>query len=179
MNYSVYWICTPDHTDIFNQGYVGVSSNPEKRWIRHWKYNGNAHLKNAIKKYGWEQLIKKVILVGEKNYCFDIEKQLRPSKQIGWNIAEGGAKPPISQPRVVSYVSPLKGKARKTPWLFNRKLSEKERKNISERRKVKIKYKNVVYDSFECLANFLGIKYSTLTNRIYRNAAKYGYEVLK
>jgi len=34
-------------------------------------------------------------------------------------------------------------------------------------------------NSFEDLASYLGIKYSTLTNRIYRNAAKYGYEVLK
>jgi translation initiation factor IF-2 len=51
-------------------------------------------------------------------------------------------------------------------------------KNI-EARKVKVKYQNVVYDSFEDLAAHLGIKYSTLTNRIYRNAVKYGYEVLK
>lgn len=49
----------------------------------------------------------------------------------------------------------------------------------SEARKVKVKYQEITYNSFEDLAKHLNIKYSTLTNRIYRNAAKYGYEVLK
>jgi hypothetical protein len=38
---------------------------------------------------------------------------------------------------------------------------------------------HIIYNSFEDLAIHLGIKYSTLTNRIYRNAVKYGYEVIK
>lgn len=178
MKYSVYWIHHPNHTNIFKEGYVGVSNNPENRWVRHWKYNGNKHLQRVIKKYGWDKLIKKVILIGEKKYCFNVETKLRPLKQIGWNIAEGGAKPPISQPRGPNYVSPLKGKSRLTPWMVNRKLSDKARQLISEQRKVKVKYQNIIYNSFEELANFLNIKYSTLTNRIYRNAKKYGYEVL-
>jgi len=179
MTHVVYWIRHKNHTNMFNEGYIGVSNNPKNRWLRHWKYNGNKHLKNAIKKYGWDNLIKEIILFGEKQYCFNIESKIRPAKQIGWNIAEGGIKPPTTQPRGPNYVSPLKGVSRSTPWLFGRKVSDKEKKLFSERRKVKVKYKNIIYDSLENLALYLGINYSTLTNRIYRNAAKYGYEVLK
>jgi hypothetical protein len=179
MNTSVYWIRHKDHTDIFSQGYVGVSKNTEARFQRHSKYSDNQHLKAAIKKYGWNNLIKQIVLIGEEKYCYNLELKIRPTKQIGWNIAEGGAKPPIAQYRGDNYVSPLKGKSRLTPWLIGRKVSNKEKQLISERRKVKVKYQNIVYSSFEELAIFLNIKYSTLTNRIYRNAKKYGYEVLK
>jgi hypothetical protein len=179
MNTSLYWIRHKDHTDMFNQGYVGVSKNTEARWFRHSRYSDNQHLKAAIKKYGWDSLIKEVILIGEEKYCYDLEAKIRPNKQIGWNIAEGGAKPPTTQYRGENYVSPLKGKKKETPWMFGRKVSDKEKQLISEKRKVKVKFENVIYDSFEDLSKYLGIKYSTLTNRIYRNAKKYGYEVLK
>jgi hypothetical protein len=178
MSTSVYWIHHKDHTDMFSQGYIGVSKNIKDRWFRHSRYSGNQHLKAAIKKYGWDSLIKEVVLIGEEAYCYDLETKIRPTKQIGWNIAEGGAKPPTSQPRKNDYVSPLKGKARPTPWLVGKVKTAEERKNMSEARKVKVKYQYVIYNSFEDLAKYLNIKYSTLTNRIYRNAKKYGYEVM-
>ena len=53
MSVSVYWIHHKDHTDMFSQGYVGVSKNIEARWFRHSRYSDNQHLKSAIKKYGW------------------------------------------------------------------------------------------------------------------------------
>jgi hypothetical protein len=178
MSYSVYWIHLSEHTNMFSQGYIGVSNNPKNRWHRHWKYNGNEHLKNAIKKYGWNALIKKIIVVGEKDYCFDLETKIRPNRQIGWNIAEGGAKPPTTQYRGDNYTSPLKGIKRPTPWNTGRIKTPEEIKKLSDSKKVKVKYQNVIYNSFEDLAKYLNIKYSTLTNRIYRNAKKYGYEVL-
>ena len=178
MSTSLYWIRHKDHTDMFSQGYVGVSKNTEARWFRHSRYSDNQHLKAAIKKYGWDNLVKEVVVIGEGTYCYDLEAKIRPIKQIGWNIAEGGAKPPTAQYRGDDYVSPLKGVSRQTPWLVGRVRTAKERKNMSECRKVKVKFENVVYSSFEDLAEHLDIKDSTLTNRIYRNAAKYGYEVL-
>jgi hypothetical protein len=164
---------------VFSQGYIGVSKNTEARFKRHGKYSDNTHLKAAIKKYGWNNLVKRIILIGEEKYCYNLEAKIRPTRQIGWNIAEGGAKPPVTQPRGDCYNSPLKNKARPTPWLIGRVRSKQERKNMSEARKVKVKYQEITYNSFEDLAKHLNIKYSTLTNRIYRNAAKYGYEVLK
>jgi group I intron endonuclease len=94
MTHSVYWIRHKDHTDMFNQGYIGVSKNPDRRWLEHGKRSPNLYLKNAIKKYGWDNLIKEVILIGEETYCYDLEAKIRSTKQTGWNIAEGGAKPP-------------------------------------------------------------------------------------
>jgi hypothetical protein len=121
MSTSLYWIRHKNHTDMFNQGYVGVSKNVEARWVRHSKYSGNQHLKAAIKKYGWDNLVKEVVLIGEETYCYDLEAKVRPAKQIGWNIAEGGAKPPVTQYRGDDYVNPLKGKSKPTPWMLGRK----------------------------------------------------------
>lgn len=94
--YSVYWISHKDHTDIFSQGYVGVSSDAPKRWAYHKKRAENTHLKNAITKYGWDNLVKKVVLIGEEDYCLEIENKLRPADKIGWNLVCGGGKPPSS-----------------------------------------------------------------------------------
>jgi group I intron endonuclease len=93
---SVYWIHHTDHTNIFSQGYVGVSNDFERR-IRHHKTKPqNAHLANAINKYGWDNLVKKVLLIAEDTYCYDIEAKLRPSDNIGWNLIFGGGKPPVA-----------------------------------------------------------------------------------
>jgi hypothetical protein len=91
---SVYWIHHPDHTDMFSQGYIGVSNDTERRFKQHFEKKQNPHLVNAIQKYGWENLIKKKILISEKDYCYDIEGKLRPMENIGWNIAVGGGVPP-------------------------------------------------------------------------------------
>ena len=91
---SVYWIAHKDHTDIFSQGYVGVSNNVDYRWNTHKSLKTNVHLKNAINKYGWDNLVKKVVLIGEEDYCLEIENKLRPADKIGWNLVCGGGKPP-------------------------------------------------------------------------------------
>ena len=96
MTTSVYWIHHPDHTDMFSQGYIGVSVNARKRWADHRRYQENQHFSNAVKLYGWDFLIKKQILIAEEDYCLDIERKLRPERNIGWNIAIGGGKPPIN-----------------------------------------------------------------------------------
>ena len=91
---SVYWIRHQDHTDMFSQGYVGISSKPKLRWNHHFSQPTNSHMKNAINKYGWDNLVKQVILVANKDYCLDIEKKLRPVDFIGWNATAGGGMPP-------------------------------------------------------------------------------------
>jgi hypothetical protein len=92
----VYWIRHPDHTDIFSQGYVGVSMDAEKRFGQHYKHTQNRHLKFAIQKYGWDNLVKQQVLVADEAYCLDIEQKIRPTNAIGWNCAIGGGKPPPS-----------------------------------------------------------------------------------
>lgn len=91
---SVYWIRQTSHTDIFSQGYVGVSNDVKKRWYDHKTYTENTHLKYAITKYGWDNLVKEVVLIADDDYCLNIEAKLRPTDQLGWNIVKGGGMPP-------------------------------------------------------------------------------------
>jgi len=90
----LYWISHPNHTDIFSQGYVGISNRYKRRLWEHENLNQNTHLKRAIAKYGWDNLVKKVMLIGDTEYCLDVELKLRPTDKIGWNIVKGGGKPP-------------------------------------------------------------------------------------
>ena len=94
---SVYWLHHPDHTDMFTQGYIGITNNLNARLRNHKSKKYNAHLRNAIIKYGWDNIIKEVILVADEAYCLMIEKTLRSVANIGWNIIEGGGKPPITR----------------------------------------------------------------------------------
>ena len=115
MNYCVYWIREQSHTDMMSQGYIGVSSNADKRFTAHKEMNRgtNAHLRHAIKKYGWDNLIKSVLIYAEKDYCLDIERKLRPANKIGWNLTVGGGLPPIMtgpQPKLKGRLVWNKGK---------------------------------------------------------------------
>ena len=96
MTTSVYWIHHPDHTDMFSQGYIGVSKSAKRRFVEHARSKANRHLRFAIDKHGWDNLVKKEILIAEEAYCLDIERKLRPMDGIGWNLVMGGGKPPPS-----------------------------------------------------------------------------------
>lgn len=140
MNTSVYWIHSKDHSDMFSEGYIGVSNNANHRWSygHKWAVKNNRHenprFMNAINKHGWDNLIKEVILIADSDYCYAVEKKLRPSEKIGWNIAIGGGKPPITKSRGDDYVSPLKGVTRHTPWMIGRVPSNKGIKASEETR---------------------------------------------
>jgi len=90
----VYWIRHQDHTYITTQGYVGISNNFNTRLRSHKTRPCNTHLVNAIKKYGWDTLIKEKVLKGNTDYCKTIEIKLRPHDFIGWNQTCGGSIPP-------------------------------------------------------------------------------------
>jgi hypothetical protein len=126
MSAQVYWIRAAHHSDVTSEGYVGVSRNANKRWAYGHKWahakgrHENPRLSNAITKHGWENLVKTLLVVAEESYCYDLEQKLRPSEGIGWNLAIGGFKPPVSKSRGENYVSPLKGVPRPTPWLVGK-----------------------------------------------------------
>lgn len=107
-NAIVYWIHLPEHTDVFSQGYVGYSSKSvEERYSKHvWdatsKGKRNYRLHNTIRKYGSDNLVADVIIVGSEEYCLGMEARLRGAKNIGWNHAIGGSKPPSPLGRKVS-----------------------------------------------------------------------------
>lgn len=96
----VYWIRKLEHTDIFREGYVGVTSRTlEDRVAEHVRSASESSkevyaVHRAIQSIGIENLIYSVVLIATEDYCYEVERKLRPEKRIGWNLAEGGSKPP-------------------------------------------------------------------------------------
>ena len=88
----LYWLHLPEHSDMFRDGYIGVSINPERRLWAHKSKKCNPHLTNAFAKY--KNIISTILLKGNEAYCYKLEKKLRPIEDIGWNIASGGGRPP-------------------------------------------------------------------------------------
>ena len=92
----VYWIRLPEHTDIFSQGYVGVTKNDSKTRFRGHLQEAKlrncktSRLHNYLNKYGREGLVVETLVICELDYAFELERKLRPSERIGWNVAVGG-----------------------------------------------------------------------------------------
>lgn len=81
--YLIYWIHSDQETSIETQGYVGITKNLSRR------------LKEHRRKHNFlDNRTVDVFLYGDKLYCKQIEKSLRPKRNIGLNIAEGGGLPP-------------------------------------------------------------------------------------
>ena len=79
-NYYLYWLHLPEHTDLFTQGYVGVTANPQRRFSSH-KFNFSDIAK---------ELVMDIICIADKIYCYSIENKLRPFRNLGWNKSVGG-----------------------------------------------------------------------------------------
>ena len=76
----VYWLHLPEHKDFLTQGYIGAASNISARLRCH---------KHRFKSI-WDKLVVELLVESTIDYCFELEKKLRPSRNIGWNIAAGG-----------------------------------------------------------------------------------------
>lgn len=89
--YIVYWIYSKKHKDIFTEGYVGITLNYKERLRAHKKSKNKYHLNYAIKKYGWDNLQKKIIFknLSLKNALL-LENKYRSKHNIGWNSQIGG-----------------------------------------------------------------------------------------
>lgn len=90
----LYWLKDLDHTDISNDGYVGITSNPYKRLQGH-SYNLQ-HNKDGVyfgdiqSSYLGDNVLFDIIDCGTKDEMLYKESRLRPKRELGWNIACGG-----------------------------------------------------------------------------------------
>ena len=96
--HSVYWIHLPEHKNIFTQGYIGVSNDPIRRMLEHrntfkLKNDKNPLFSRMLNKYSGI-IIQTIIFTGTEEACYIFEENLRPKKNIGWNVNKGGNKPP-------------------------------------------------------------------------------------
>ena len=95
----VYWMHLKDHKDITNEGYIGITIKFKRRMAAHHreskvKYKGYT-IQNAILKYGWPSIKRDIVFTGSVGECRSKEKELRPTSNIGWNMAVGGQEQPI------------------------------------------------------------------------------------
>lgn len=93
----VYWIHSTTMTDPTSQGYVGVTNNTKRRWANHFSklrhgVHENQHFQRAFNIE--DDLAVDILFEGAEVDCYAKEQELRPHRDIGWNINEGGIKPP-------------------------------------------------------------------------------------
>lgn len=86
----VYWIHRKIHTDMFTQGYIGITKKrANRRWAEHKRGGHCIALIRALSKH--DDIVFDIIVVAKtRDYCEQLEKALRPNKRIGWNINKGG-----------------------------------------------------------------------------------------
>ena len=92
----VYWLHTRDCTDVFTQGYVGVTTRSAKTRFREHlskfksSYNPHNLLHIAFLRAGVENIILTEIHSCKAQDAYSLELILRPCDYIGWNSVQGG-----------------------------------------------------------------------------------------
>lgn len=107
----IYHICRESDKWNFTKGYIGISRKPSKRW-RSGYGRTQSHIRNALKKY--PDIIRYVFGYGRESRIKELENELRPIENMGWNIARGGGftPSPKDKPHCVGKI-PLEKKTRK------------------------------------------------------------------
>ena len=118
----VYWIRKVEHTNIYTEGYVGVSTNVERRWREHItearaNRHPNSFLCNVINKHYPDNLIFEIVYLSNENNCYNYEEMLRPETNIGWNLRSGGPVGKMSE----------EGRKAMSARTLGKKLTEKEK----------------------------------------------------
>lgn len=92
----VYWLHTRDCTDVFTQGYIGVTTRSVKiRFKEHLSkfkssYNPNNPLHIAFVNAGLDNIMITEVHSCTAEEAYSIEIILRPFDYIGWNTVQGG-----------------------------------------------------------------------------------------
>ena len=93
---AVYWLHLKEHTDVFTQGYVGVTTRLiDIRFKEHcFKFNNSYNQYNplhlAFSQYGIDSIVVTRLCVCPVKQAYEIEKLFRPFEYMGWNTSEGG-----------------------------------------------------------------------------------------
>lgn len=89
--YTLYWIRLFNHTDIYSQGYVGITNNLANRMKQHFRASTRSKVSACIRRHSPENIVVDVIVSDlEHNQALILEEMVRPSEMIGWNVLKGG-----------------------------------------------------------------------------------------
>lgn len=92
----VYWLHLKEHTDVFTQGYVGVTTRLiDIRFKEHCgkfksSYNPYNPLHLAFAQYGIDTIVRTRLCVCSVKEAYEVERLFRPFEYMGWNTTEGG-----------------------------------------------------------------------------------------
>jgi len=86
----VYWIHLKDQWDPTEDGYIGVSNDPNRRFEEH-KRSKNPLLAEGMKN---PDVVMDILFVGSYECALLRERCFRPKPHMGWNINLGGKAPP-------------------------------------------------------------------------------------
>ena len=96
----VYWIRKQSHTDMFSEGYIGVTSRTAQERYQEHVYAAQCRkgkksvIHKAIIALGKDNLVVQTVCKCTEEYAYWLENKLRPEPSIGWNVSIGGEKPP-------------------------------------------------------------------------------------
>ena len=129
----VYWIRKIEHTNIYTEGYVGVSTNVERRWREHItearvNRHPNSFLGNVINKHYPDNLIFEIVYLSNEDNCYNYEEMLRPETNRGWNLRSGGPVGKMSE----------EGRKAMSARTLGKKLTEKEKERRRYNRYIKL-----------------------------------------
>lgn len=130
------------HTFPNQKVYIGITrQDVNRRWRNGNGYQSNIYLKNAIKKYGWENIKHEILFENlTKNEAESKEIELislyqSTNRKYGYNILDGGnASNGMSEEGKQRMIAKKKGRATWNKGL-KMNLTEEQRKNISNRHK--------------------------------------------
>jgi hypothetical protein len=94
-DFVIYWHHLINHTNPFEEGYIGITSVTKygKRFAGSLanNYKGCTYFYNVINKYKEDNIITTIIQDGlSKEEANELELLYRPKSSIGWNIRQGG-----------------------------------------------------------------------------------------
>ena len=150
----LYWIHLPEHTDMFSEGYIGITKHTalqrfrgHKKAANHTKRNTNCPIYNAIRKYG-DGLLVDTLVIGSLEYVLDLEFKVRPDVKIGWNIRSGGETPRVVGTKHTESsklkMSQVQQAVHKRPEVIEKRLNV-----IKDRQKPDFSYLNQEGESFK------------------------------
>lgn len=86
----IYWIRKEEHTDVYTQGYVGITSGTLKERVRSHKKNKKSSIvAGKLRKY--DNLVCEVLHTVETlEEALVLEGEYRPTQNVGWNLQRGG-----------------------------------------------------------------------------------------